>query len=86
MYRMKASIKRISLILFVVCTAQFALAQDSTETPSVSIWKKSWVANLNGSQAQYSNWSGGGVNSVAATASTVFSAHYKKDKFGYKQM
>ena len=81
---MKASIKFATLIFFVVCVTQFVNAQDTTNTPPVSLWNKSWVGNLNGSQAQYSNWSGGGVNSIAATASTVFSASYKKEKFGYK--
>lgn len=57
-------------------------AQTDT-SKTASKWIKSWVASLNGSQAQYSNWSQGGVSSIAGTASTVFDAGYKHDLLGY---
>ena len=46
-------------------------------------WDYSWVGGLNGSQAAYNNWSQGGVNTISVTASTVFNAMYRKDKFAY---
>lgn len=46
-------------------------------------WKLSWFGNLNGSQAAYNNWSSGGVNTVSITASTVYKAMYRKEKFAY---
>lgn len=55
------------------------IAQDAEEeTPT---WTRSWKFNLNGSQASYSNWSQGGVNSIAATASTVFDTKYTGEEF-----
>ncbi len=46
-------------------------------------WNQTWVANLNGAQAAYDNWSQGGVNTISVTASTVYNAMYRKDRFGY---
>lgn len=46
-------------------------------------WDLEWVSGLNGSQASYDNWSQGGVNTISVSASTVFSAKYRKDKFAY---
>jgi|GEM_PF-1513261 len=34
-------------------------------------WTKSWMLNLSGNQATYRNWSQGGVNTIATTASTL---------------
>lgn len=46
-------------------------------------WDVNWVGGLNGSQASYDNWSQGGVNTISFSASTVFNAKYRQDKFGY---
>jgi len=46
-------------------------------------WDYSWAAGINGSQASYSNWSQGGVNSISGTASSVFGALYRYKKFAY---
>src|SRR5699024_5318687 len=46
-------------------------------------WDVHWIGGLHGSQASYSNWSSGGVNAVSATASTLFDALYRKNKWGY---
>ena len=46
-------------------------------------WNQNWVANLNGAQAAYDNWSQGGVNTISVTASTVFNAMYRKGRYGY---
>ena len=41
------------------------------------------VGSLFGSQAQYNNWSQGGINSISITASEVFKAKYTASKFSY---
>lgn len=46
-------------------------------------WDYSWVSGLNGAQAAYSNWSGGGVNTISVTGSTVFNALYREGKYAY---
>lgn len=46
-------------------------------------WDTNWITALNGAQAAYSNWSGGGVNTVSVTASTVFNALYRQGKYAY---
>ncbi len=46
-------------------------------------WDLGWVGGLNGAQASYDNWSQGGVNTISVTASTVFSAKYRNNKFAY---
>jgi hypothetical protein len=46
-------------------------------------WDYSWVGGLNGSQASYSNWSQGGVNTISVTSSTVFDALYRNGRYGY---
>lgn len=46
-------------------------------------WDTDWVSGLNGAQAAYSNWSGGGVNTISVTASTVFDARYRQGKYAY---
>ena len=46
-------------------------------------WDQTWIANFNGSQAHYNNWSEGGVNSISGTASTVFTKLYREDRFTY---
>lgn len=46
-------------------------------------WTKSWSTGLNGAQASYDNWSQGGVNTISVTASTVFSAKYRQNRFAY---
>lgn len=46
-------------------------------------WDYDWIGGLNGSQAAYRNWSQGGVNTVSITASSVFNARYRQNKFAY---
>jgi len=50
---------------------------------SLDGWKVDWVGGLNGAQASYNNWSQGGVNTISVTASTVFNAKFRKNKFAY---
>lgn len=46
-------------------------------------WDYEWVGGLNGAQAAYRNWSQGGVNTISVTASSVFNALYRQNKFAY---
>jgi len=46
-------------------------------------WDFGWVGGLNGAQASYDNWSQGGVNTISVTASTVFNAKYRNNRFAY---
>lgn len=46
-------------------------------------WRLGWIGGLNGAQASYNNWSQGGVNTISVTASTVFNAKYRQDRFAY---
>jgi len=50
---------------------------------SLQGWRLNWVGGLNGAQASYENWSQGGVNTISVTASTVFNAKYRQDRFAY---
>lgn len=55
----------------------------SAVTDSVPKWDTDFIGGLNGNEAAYSNWSNGGVNSLALTASTVFDTKYVSHRFGY---
>jgi hypothetical protein len=46
-------------------------------------WATYWSTGLNGAQASYDNWSQGGVNTISVTASTVFDAKYRQNRFAY---
>lgn len=46
-------------------------------------WDIGWTSGLNGAQAAYNNWSQGGVNTISVTASTVFNARYRNNRFAY---
>ncbi|WP_069130556.1 DUF3078 domain-containing protein [Rhodohalobacter halophilus] len=71
----------ISTLLFAVFIN--GKAQDVAVPDSLDGWQLNWVAGLNGSQAAYSNWSQGGVNNIAFTGNSSFSATYKKERFSY---
>lgn len=46
-------------------------------------WNQTWIANFNGAQAIFTNWSEGGVNTISGTASTVFTKYYRQGRFTY---
>lgn len=50
---------------------------------SLEGWSVDWLGGLNGAQASYDNWSQGGVNTISVTASTVFNAKYRMNRFAY---
>ncbi len=61
-------------------TTLHAAEQDSTD----SSWEIEFRGGLNGSQAAYSNWQQGGVNTIALTGNTNFVANYKKNLWAYR--
>lgn len=70
--------------LFV--TSQAVQAQTIVVPDTLNGWTQKWVANLNGSQATYNNWSEGGVNTVSGAASTVYSRLFREGRktFGFR--
>ena len=48
--------------------------------PDTSYWQRSFAGGVNFNQASFSNWSGGGVNSVAVGGVIAARALYEKDK------
>ena len=69
-------------LLFI--SSQLSKAQDSVSIPdSRQGWDTAWTVGLNGSQASYSNWSQGGVNSIAATGNSVFTSVYQEGRYSY---
>lgn len=53
------------------------------DTDTLRGWGYSWVGGINGSQAAYSNWSQGGVNTISMNGSTVFNLMFRKKRFAY---
>ncbi|WP_020597099.1 DUF3078 domain-containing protein [Spirosoma panaciterrae] len=51
--------------------------------PDTSYWQKSFSGGVNFNQASFSNWSGGGVNSVAIGAVVAARALYEKGKISW---
>jgi hypothetical protein len=80
---MNKLIKNLTILtlLLVYCTT--AKAQNVSVPDTLSGWAQSWVANMNGSQAAYSNWSQGGVSTLSGTASSVYTLMYRKDQYSY---
>jgi hypothetical protein len=50
------------------------------QEPEIKSWEWTGITGLNLNQASFSNWTAGGVNSVAFSALGKFSANHKKDK------
>jgi hypothetical protein len=66
-----------SLLVLILMIPVLAWSQDK---PAKS-WVYTGITGLNLNQASFSNWTAGGVNSVAFSASGKFSANKTKDKF-----
>lgn len=75
--------KYLLIFTVVLLYSASAKAQNITVPDTLSGWAQTWVANLNGSQAAYSNWSQGGVSTLSGTASSVYTLLYRKGKFSY---
>lgn len=79
------NLKILSLFIALFFTAVYAHAQETVvfEDTLSAGWHFNWNAGANGSQASYSNWAKGGVNTVSVTGRSTFLARNKKDRFGY---
>jgi hypothetical protein len=75
--------KNFLLIAAILFITDSLYAQTIVVPDTLNGWNQTWVANLNGSQASYSNWSEGGVNTLSGTASTVFTKMYRKDQYTF---
>lgn len=76
--------KKLLSVLIVLFISSQVQAQEAIIVPdSLSGWSYSWVAGLNGSQAAYSNWSQGGVNNIALTGNSSFTAKHRMGRFSY---
>ncbi|SMO77938.1 DUF3078 domain-containing protein [Gracilimonas mengyeensis] len=80
---MKLMIKSILAFAVLLSVADSVQSQTITIPDTLKGWEQSWVANLNGSQASYNNWSQGGVSSISGTASSVYMLLYQEDLFSY---
>lgn len=81
--------KSIKLIISAACFLAIAVplaAQPIVVPEDQDGWGKTWIFNLNGSQASYDNWSEGGVNTISGTFSTVYTKLYRQDRtsFGFR--
>jgi len=78
------NLKKLSLL---ICLFFIVLSVQAQETivfeDTLTGWNFSWKAGANGSQASFSNWAKGGVNTVSVTGRSTFLAKHKIDQFGY---
>ena len=81
--RLLLPIKFLVVIALLLSYSNQASAQIIVVPDTLSGWGGTWVANLNGSQSSFNNWSEGGSNTISGTASTVFTRYTRKDKLAY---
>ncbi len=67
-----------SLLFIILFVPAVMLGQDT-----VKHWKWTGITGLNLNQASFSNWTAGGVNSVAFSALGKYTADYKKNKLSW---
>lgn len=79
--------KRFFYLLFFITANSFFInhlsAQIIVVPDKLEGWDQTWIANFNGAQAQFNNWSEGGVNAISGTASTVFTKYFRENRFTY---
>lgn len=76
--------KLYSLLTILLVLTSHSYAQETISlSDSLSGWNYSWIAGLNGSQASFSNWSQGGVNTISVLANSRLSTKYREERFGY---
>jgi hypothetical protein len=69
-----------SLLTLLIMVPILMWGQD----PTPKSWEFSGITGINLNQASFSNWTAGGVNSVAFSALGKYSANHKKEKFSWK--
>ncbi|MFA5668224.1 MAG: DUF3078 domain-containing protein [Balneolaceae bacterium] len=78
--------KSIITALFTLCLLTYTssvFSQTIVVPDTLDGWAQTWVANFNGSQASFNNWSEGGVNTLSGAASTMFTRYHRKGQFSY---
>lgn len=68
-----------SLLVLMLMIPVLVWSQDTAKV--VKPWKYTGITGLNLNQASFSNWTAGGVNSVAFSVLGKFTANYTKGKF-----
>jgi len=68
-----------SLLTLMIMVPILMWGQD----PTPKSWEFSGITGINLNQASFSNWTAGGVNSVAFSALGKYSANHKKEKFSW---
>lgn len=72
--------KIIKSIIFLFFISSFAHAQSDSIKSDTTYWDNGAVLNLNFSQVDLTNWSGGGQSSISIGGLTNFKANYAKGK------
>lgn len=82
--------KKLLLLLFLLPALTYAQVDTSAGSAGGSVfpkdtsyWKTGITFNLNGSQASFVNWAGGGQNSIAFSLVNSAFAEYTKDKVNW---
>jgi hypothetical protein len=79
------TMKKITIVLAMLALSQLATAQEveKVEAEKDTTWQAGAVLGLNFNQAYYSNWAGGGANSISSTALVNVYLKYNKDKVSW---
>jgi len=80
---MNTTTKIFLIISLTFIAVEYSHAQTIIVPDTLDGWTKTWITNINGSQAAYNNWSEGGVNTVSGAASTIFTQMYRKDQYTF---
>lgn len=80
----KINMKKILRSLIAVALISFqSKAQTTTTAPVDTSWKMGGIFNVNFNQSSFSQWAGGGENSIALSSLFVGFANYKKEKWAW---
>lgn len=71
--------KNILFLFAVLAGLQLSAMSADTTTRDTSYWKHSGVIGFNFTQAQFTNWAAGGVNSISGQTYFSASLNYKKE-------
>lgn len=80
---MKKRIFLLAVLVLMVCAVQSKAQEVISVSDTLSGWSYNWVAGLNGSQASYSNWAKGGVNTISGNAHSTIIGKYRDGRFSY---
>jgi len=80
---MKKTTNYLLIAFGLLLLTETANSQTIVVPDTLNGWTQTWVANLNGSQAAYQNWSEGGVNTLSGAASTVYTRMYREGRYSF---